>query len=76
METSVHKFDARGSLSDNARPCSSTVVSVAKFEIFYFYEKKSVDDKKSKYLYFHSKNESFGNRDVIFKPSNWLFPDY
>jgi hypothetical protein len=48
-----------------------------KFSIFM--KTKSVDDKKfckSKYLHFHSKNESFGNRDVIFKPSNWLFPDY
>ena len=41
-----------------------------KFSIFM--KTKSVDDKKfckSKYLHIHSKNESFGNREVI-KPSN------
>ena len=47
---------------------------------FSFMKTKSADNKKfcklSEYLHFHSKNESFVNRDVIFKPSNWLFQHY
>jgi hypothetical protein len=58
-------------------PARLSALPNLKFSIFM--KTKSVDDKKfckSKYLHIHSKNESFGNRDVIFKPSNWLFPDY